>query len=222
MTAALVFVPINNKTEIDNLFKRINEWVNLVFRASDFEAKIQSISQNSDGLFFLFPGITPAHTHGNFEFELDDNKYQMEGDLTPQNDGFIFRHQLIFREQKRKLTRMVVPEGYPAHFDIEKIGGEDFTAKAVLLDIHGDGFQMTGPITMPLKFGLRLEGVIKIKDFPDVRVGGLIRHCLKRDDNLYAGVEIHHLDFGSEDKLRELLLFFRHDVFYFIKNKAKP
>jgi hypothetical protein len=218
---AVHFVPIPQSEEKEKILNSLNLWMDIAFYNPSWQFfKIQSVQEIPKGFEISFTGISPTAGPGNVRFSVGDGSYQLDGTLILKDGVFQFIYKNLYREQKRRLQRVAVPAGYPGHFIFQKLGGRELNEQTQLLDIHGDGLQFEASRELVVQSGEHAEGVVRISKFPEVKIAGIVRHCFVRNGVTVAGLEIQHLEFGSEDKLAELILFFRHDVFYFNKNKA--
>lgn len=196
--------------ESKKLVARSGEWKNLHFKTAQGDLTPITLSNSGEG-YLTIEGGPAAETQGSVHFYLGDTIYFAEGKLLDKQ----FTWTMFYREQKRKLVRLDVPANYPAGFKLKSVNALEKNSDGRVLDLHADGLRLVFSADLGLKSGDRIAGVLTLNKFPPVEIAGTVRHCAK--DPEAFGVEANHLEFASEDKMRELMLFFRADVFYFNK-----
>lgn len=210
------YLPVNDSNEIQNILRNFSQATQLVYKQKDGTPFAVVSYQNIGNKFKIQTApSTPSNMEGQLYFRWQEIAYYFEGKL----ENSIFIPEYLYREQKRKLPRLIVPENYPASFALESINNSEKSMVFNILDLHGDGLKIYTSTPQKIKSNDMLHGKIKISKFPEVKIAGLARHVYEKDGKEYAGIEIQHLIFSSEDKLRELLLFYRADVFYFNQKK---
>lgn len=213
------FIQVTDNGKISEVLGAHAQWVQVFFKNANQQIPITGLLQSTKEFQIKATEALPPG-HGSLQFQWGPMNFYLDGQLQQVGDQFLFTHVNLYQEQKRKASRMAVPLGYPGYFSIKKINQIEVDIEAPLADIHGDGLQFIYSSQPPIQSGDHISGTVHLNKFPEVQLAGHVRHCAIKVDSNAIGVELAHLEFGSENALRELLLFFRHDVFNFNKKKA--
>ena len=209
----LLFLQLRRPDQIEKVLKKINVWSNIVlFKGPDSAFKVQSLKQFEQTFEISFTALSPIEGDCFIRFEIENIIYQIDGQLELKNEDYIFNFKEFHRELKRRLLRLEVPEDYPGFFDLNEVAGQKIKEETRLMDMTNDGFLFSSKNSLSIKLGDLVTGHIRIRKLPAVQIAGVIRHCMQKDGKIMAGVEIHHLEFGSEEKMAELITFFKLDV----------
>lgn len=121
----------------------------------------------------------------------------------------------LFLEQKRRDFRLVIPESYPARFEItmRSQGVLPLSTRVLDLNIMGASLEMNSRENFQV--GEKLEGTLHLGDRPGVRLAGDVRFWKNRaeDGRSQAGVRFRHTQWASEAELMELIAYFHSDLF---------
>lgn len=207
------FLPLQRPDQIENVLKKINIWCNITLHIGPYkDFKVQSLQRNEKTFELTFTALSPVVGPCYIRFTIDEIIYQIDGELLLQNGGYVFSYKEYSRELKRRILRVEVSEDYPAHFVLEHAAGQKIQEETKLMDLHTDGFLFSSWNPLSIKAGDLVRGQMRISKFNEVQIAGVVRHCIKKDGRIMAGVEIHHHEFGSEEKMAELMTFFKRDV----------
>lgn len=213
------FMLITNAEKIKSVLDLIPSWQNIFVKTSKGSFSVKSVTLTGSDVQIEFLDQSPEASAGSLYFSIGDLCYYLDGDLK-KDSVYKFAYQNLNQEQKRRTPRMSVPGDYPATFSLEKLNGHEASEQAKVTDIHGSGLQLYLQLSIPVKNGDQIVGTLRINKFPEIKLSGVVRHQVEKDGGSFTGVELNHREFGSENKLLELLAFYQHDVFYFNKKKA--
>ncbi len=207
------FLALKRPDQIESVFKKINAWCDIILHLAPFKTfKVQSLKRQEKTLEITFTALNPVVGPCYIRFTIDEIIHQIDGELILQNGGYVFNYKEFSRELKRRNLRIEISEDYPAHFILENAAGQKIQDETKVMDIHTDGFLFSSWNPLSIKAGDLVRGQMRISKFNEVQIAGVVRHCLKKDGRIMAGVEIHHHEFGSEEKMAELITLFKRDV----------
>ncbi|HRO68297.1 MAG TPA: PilZ domain-containing protein, partial [Pseudobdellovibrionaceae bacterium] len=131
------------------------------------------------------------------------------------NVRLLLRGEDLFLEQKRKDFRLVIPESYPARFEVTMRAQGILPLQARVLDLNITGVSLEVDAKEIFEIGEVLEGNLRLGDRPSVSLAGEVRFRAKRPDENRAqiGLRFQHVRRASEANLMELIAYFHSDLF---------
>ena len=208
-----LFLQLRRTDQIESLLKKINIWFNIALYTGPYkDFKVQSLQHVEQAFELTFTALNPTVGACYIRFQIDEVIYQIDGELLLQNGSYVFNYKDFSRELKRQILRLEVPENYQAQFILNSAAGQAVNEETKLMDIHTDGFLFASWNPLFIKAGDLIRGQIKIAKFNEVQVAGVVRHCIKKDGRIFVGVELHHHEFGTEDKMADLMTAYKRDV----------
>ncbi len=213
MTAPKIqFLKLSRIDQIENVLKKINSWSNIALYTAPFkDFKIQSLHQANDNFNLTFTALSPREGDCYIQFNIEEHIFQIKGQLQFKNEEYIFNFKEFSRELKRRILRVEIPENYPAHFILHKVAGEFLQEEVQIIDFHNEGLLIGTWNPLTIKVGDIVSGFVRIGKFNEVQASGVTRHCIKKDGRILVGIEFHHHEFGSEEKMMELLTLYKRD-----------
>lgn len=171
-------------------------------------------------------GDLPTMKEPRHKFRFEDEFQRGYFECATRGEGrsmtLSMKGESLFVEQLRKDFRLVVPEGYPATFEItlRSQGILPLQTKVIDLNITGASLLVRqGESFSPRE---KIEGQLKLGTRPMLALGGEVR--FSRQDptgGTQVGIEFNHNHFGSEASLFDLLGFYRYDLFQWKKKQAE-
>ena len=214
LSSKAYFLKLQQQEQIDTVLKKIAVWSDIALHKIDgLIFKVQSLQLCHQTFSLTFTALNPISGEYFLHFNMEDVNYQIRGVLAVL-DGptYVLTITDFSQELKRRIARLKILEGSSASFLVKQAGGKNLKQETKIKDIHTDGFLFLSEAPLSIKAGDLIQGTIHIKPFDEVQVGGVIRHCLKKDGVVMAGVEIYHLEFGSEEKMAELMTIYKRDT----------
>lgn len=207
------FLSFQRPDQIESVLKKISLWFDITLHLAPFKNfKVQSLQLHEKTFELTFTALSPIVGPCYIRFTIDEIIYQIDGELLLQNGGYVFTYKEFSRELKRRMLRVEVSEDYPAHFILEHVAGQKAQDETKVMDLHSDGFLFATWNALSIKAGDLVRGQMRVSKFNKVPIAGVVRHCIKKDGRIIAGVEIHHHEFGSEEKMIELMELYKRDV----------
>ena len=183
----MLFLQLRRPDQIEKILKKIKDWSNVILHAGPHkEFKVQSVHHTQQTFELTFTALSPAEGQCCLRFKIDEIICQIDGQLQIKDEEYIFNFKDFSRELKRQLARIEVPEGYSGHFILQEAAGLIVEEETILHDIHTDGFLFSSRKPISIKAGDMLRGHVRLGKFNEVQVGGVIRHCTKRDGQIVA------------------------------------
>lgn len=119
----------------------------------------------------------------------------------------------LLQLQKRKTFRLVLPDEYPAFYQIVTRFSGPVPLQCQVVDVSDVGVGFRTDIGEPFGIGEKIEGELTLGAHKPVRLGGWIRFLSKSNGTLQVGLEIDHALAQTAADLQEAILHFRRDVF---------
>lgn len=121
----------------------------------------------------------------------------------------------LFLEQKRKDFRLVIPENYPARFEITMRAQGILPVQSKVLDLNITGVSLDIDAKESFEVGEILEGSLRLGSRPAVALAGEVRFRADRSERGRAqiGLRFQHVRRASEADLMELIAYFHSDLF---------
>ena len=203
-TSKPYFLKMHQQDQIDKVLQNIGGWSQICLHKEAELFKVQSLQKKSAHFSLTFAALNPLGGDCLLSFNIEHAIYQMSGQLIAENNTYTFTVKDLSQELSRRIPRIEIPKNLQAVFVVLQAAGQNLKQETQLKDIHTNGFLFSSDNTISIKAGDLIQGVIRIQSFDDIQVGGIIRHCLKTDRLVTAGIEIYHLEFGSEEKMAAL------------------
>lgn len=119
----------------------------------------------------------------------------------------------LLQLQKRKTFRLVLPDEYPAFYEVQNRFSGPVPIEGQVIDISDVGLGFRMPVSEPFGIGEKIEGLLHLGSHAPVKLGGWVRFLTKSNGALQVGLEIDHALAKTADELQGAILHFRRDVF---------
>jgi hypothetical protein len=183
---------------------------------------IQKRELNGD-LYLLFGGQTfPAEDRVTVRFEMRGRWYFFKSAPQWLQDGALVPvPSEMFEEQLRKNFRHVIPAIYPTRYEVTSRESGRIPVFGSVLDLNSDGLGFKSEAGDKFRPNEKIEGVLTLGKHRSISIGGIVRFMREQDGVMQVGLEFDHRMHHTEDRLNELILHLRHDVFYLDPKNSK-
>lgn len=119
----------------------------------------------------------------------------------------------LLQLQKRKTFRLVLPDAYPAFYEVQNRFSGPVPIEGQVIDISDVGVGFRTAISESFGIGEKIEGALNLGSHAPVKIAGWVRFLTKSNGALQVGLEIDHSLAKTADELQAAILHFRRDVF---------
>ncbi|MBX3039176.1 MAG: PilZ domain-containing protein [Bdellovibrionaceae bacterium] len=184
---------------------------------SSVDLRIRSLEVDDELL--ILDGVFPSSEDERImvRFMEGENRgfFRCRSEWKDGNVRLLLKNEDVFLEQKRKDFRLVIPENYPARFEITMRAQGILPVQSRVLDLNITGVSLEVDAKEVFEVGEILEGGLQLGSRPLVNLAGEVRFHAKRSEagKMQIGLRFKHTLRSSEANLMELIAYFHSDLF---------